>query len=246
MRVVLPQLTTRKEDRAHGTLNRVSRHHGIPRRQRFSCSLPIPLLSRPPQLIHPDHDSRPPINGAILQGGVSDREAWDFLLSTKEEKESCAAVLSEAQRLIREGKEREIVYREGNIVQKELGAAISAYRTNSLLAKDGDDDYFSTDLSDETLRKSFGRIPKEVGVMFLLGGEDPFVHKSTDKGALLSRWAGFVKEGGAWVDEVNGGVVERGHHNLDGDPEEVVGDLVKRVVGFVEGLGKSGDSESRL
>jgi hypothetical protein len=25
---------------------------------------------------------------------------------------------------------------------------------------------------------------------------------------------------------------------LDGDPEEVVGDLVRRVVGFVEGLGE--------
>jgi hypothetical protein len=42
-------------------------------------------------------------------------------------------------------------------------------------------------------------------------------------------------------------VVEGGHHNLDGDPEEVVGDLVKRVGGFVEGLSKGGeDVESRL
>lgn len=155
-------------------------------------------------------------------------------------------MLAEAQRLIAAGKEREIVYREDNIVQKELGAAISAYRTNSLLAKGGDDDYFSTDLDDRTLRGSFGAISKEVRVMFLLGGEDPFVHKSTDKQALLSRWAGFVKQGGGSVDEVHGGVVEGGHHNLDGDPEEVVGDLVKRVVGFVEGLSQSGDAESRL
>ncbi|KAF2628349.1 DUF1749-domain-containing protein [Macroventuria anomochaeta] len=193
------------------------------------------------------HEERPKINGAILQGGLSDREAWDFLLESKEEKDSCAAVLVEAQRLIKEGKEREIVYREGNIVQKELGAAISAYRTNSLLAKGGDDDYFSTDLDDSTLRNSFGRIPSSVPIMFLLGSEDPFMHKNTDKPALLSRWAGFVKEGGGKVDESNGGVVEGGHHNLNGDPEEVVGDLVKRVVGFVEGLGQGGEGlESRL
>jgi fatty acid-binding protein DegV len=198
-------------------------------------------------LVGRGHEMRPKIDGAILQGSVSDREAWDFLLESKEEKESCAAVLAEAQRLIKEGKEKEIVYRENNIVQKELGAAISAYRTNSLLAKGGDDDYFSTDLADETLRNTFGRIPSSVPIMFLLGSEDPFVHKSTDKVQLLKRWAEIVKEGGAVVDEVNGGVVEGGHHNLDGDPEEVVGDLVKRVVGFVEGLSKGGeDVESRL
>ncbi|KAJ4370090.1 hypothetical protein N0V86_008825 [Didymella sp. IMI 355093] len=197
-------------------------------------------------LVGKGHESRPRIHGAILQGSVSDREAWDFLLSSPDEKQSCAAVLAEAQRLIAAGKEREIVPRENNIVQKELGAAISAYRTNSLLAKGGDDDYFSTDLDDSSLRRSFGRIPSDVRLMFLLGAEDPFVHKSTDKQALLSRWAGFVKEGGASVDEVHGGVVEGGHHNLDGDPEEVVGDLVKRVVGFVDELDRSGEAESRL
>ncbi|KAJ8111771.1 hypothetical protein OPT61_g5714 [Boeremia exigua] len=193
------------------------------------------------------HASRPPIHGAILQAGVSDREAWDFLLETPADQESRAAVLAEAQRLIAQGKEKEIVFREGNIVQKELGAAISAYRTNSLLARGGDDDYFSTDLDDEVLRRSFGSFPSTVPLMFLLGSEDPFVHKSTDKVRLLKRWAGFVKEGGGKVDELHGGVVEGGHHNLDGDPEEVVADLVQRVVGFLGGLGQGGeDAEPRL
>ncbi|KAH6625281.1 hypothetical protein C7974DRAFT_395797 [Boeremia exigua] len=190
-------------------------------------------------LVGKGHSTRPPINGAILQAGVSDREAWDFLLESPAEKESCAAVLAEAQRLISLGKEKEIVFREDNIVQKELGAAISAYRTNSLLAKGGDDDYFSTDLDDETLRESFGSLPSGVPLMFLLGSEDPFVNKSTDKVRLLERWAGFVRQGGGTVDEVHGGIVEGGHHNLDGDPEEVVSDLVQRVVGFLEGLGQS-------
>jgi hypothetical protein len=186
------------------------------------------------------------INAAILQGGVSDREAWTFLLDSEEEKQSCAAVLAEAERLIASGKSLEVVPRTNNIVQKELGAPISAYRTHSLLAKDGDDDYFSTDLEDATLRRTFASFPAHVRVMFLLGSEDPFVHGSTDKRALLSRWTRFVKEGGAGVDEVHGGIVEGGHHNLDGDPEEVVGDLVKRVVGFVDGLDGNGEADSRL
>lgn len=195
----------------------------------------------------PDHTTRPRINGAILQAGVSDREAWDFLLETPEEKASCASVLAEATRLIAAGKEREIVYREGNIVQKELGAPITAYRTHSLLATGGDDDYFSTDLSDATLRGTFGHIPDHVPVMFLLGSEDPFVHPNTDKSALLERWAGFVKDGGGKVDEVNGGIVEGGHHNLDGDPEEVVRDLVQRVLGFLGGSGEGKEgAEARL
>lgn len=133
----------------------------------------------------------------------------------------------------------ELVPRANNIVAAELGAPMTAYRTHSLLARGGDDDYFSTDLEDAELERSFGRVPKTVPVMFLLGSEDPFVHGSTDKAALLGRWAGFVKRGGGTVDEVHGGVVEGGHHNLDGDPDEVVGDLVGRVVGFVEGLGSA-------
>ncbi|UPX17551.1 uncharacterized protein EKO05_0007900 [Ascochyta rabiei] len=182
------------------------------------------------------HATRPPIHGAILQGSVSDREACAFLLSTPSEQASCAAVLQEAQRLIAAGTPEEIVPREHNIVQRELGAAMTAYRTHSLLASGGDDDYFSTDLEDAALRATFGRIPASVPVLFLLGAEDPFVSPKTDKRALLERWAGFVREGGGVVDQVHGGVVEGGHHNLDGDPEEVVGDLVRRVVGFVEGL----------
>jgi hypothetical protein len=38
------------------------------------------------------------------------------------------------------------------------------------------------------------------------------------------------------VDETHGGIVKGASHNLNGDAEEVVKDLVGRVVGFVEGL----------
>ncbi|KAF3009761.1 enhancer of mRNA decapping [Curvularia kusanoi] len=145
--------------------------------------------------------TRPPINGAILQAGVSDREAWSFLLESPEEKASCAAVLKEAERLIAAGKPKEMVPRENNIVQKELGAAISAYRTHSLLAKGGDDDYFSTDLDDETLKGTFGRFPKEMRHMMSRPTELPSGHirirPDLDKIALLLKqgceWARTIK-----------------------------------------------------
>jgi hypothetical protein len=46
------------------------------------------------------------------------------------------------------------------------------------------------------------------------------------------------------VDSAHGGVVRSASHNLNGNPEEVVNDLVKRVVGFLEGLEKESESSA--
>ncbi|KAH5117439.1 hypothetical protein HBI73_060250 [Parastagonospora nodorum] len=200
-------------------------------------------------LVGPDAKNLPAIDGAILQGGVSDREAWHAMLQTEEEKEASKNIMATAKSMIDEGDEKGIVPTKGNMLADVLGAPISAYRTYSLLAKGGDDDYFSTDLGDEVFKNTFGKIPKETAVCFLLGSEDPFVLKSVDRKALLERWTKIIREGGGVVDDVNGGLVEGGHHNLNGDPEEVVQGLVKRVVGFVLGLDKdreSGADASRL
>jgi pimeloyl-ACP methyl ester carboxylesterase len=184
-----------------------------------------------------DAHSRPPIDGAILQGGVSDREAWAFLLDSDADKAACQRVVDTATAMVASGREREIVPREGNILQKELGAPMSAYRTVSLLARGGDDDFFSTDLDDDVLARTFGAIPASTPVCFLLGSLDPYVAPQTDRPALLARWTEAVRRGGGVVDDVHGGVVEGAHHNLDGDDEAVVADLVERVCGFVGGLG---------
>lgn len=195
-------------------------------------------------LVGPDAKNHPPIDGAILQGGVSDREAWDEMLKTEEEKKAFEQIIQTAKEMIDAGDERAMVQIKGNIVAEELGAAITAYRTYSLLAKGGDDDYFSEDLGDEHFKTTFGRIPPNTKLCFLLGAEDPYVPARIDRAALLARWSRIVREGGGVVDDVNGGVVPGAHHNLNGDPEEVVQDLVKRVVGFVEGLGVSSESSS--
>jgi pimeloyl-ACP methyl ester carboxylesterase len=184
------------------------------------------------------HAARPGVDGALLQGGVSDREAWDFLLETDEEKDACRRVYELATDMVKHGKDKEIVPREGNILQKELGAPMSAYRTVSLLAPGGDDDYFSTDLSDEVLAKTFGAIPPSTPVCFLLGSLDPFVSPKTDREALVARWTAAVRQGGGVVDDVHGGIVEGAHHSLDEDDEAIVMDLVKRVCGFLGGLDK--------
>ena len=60
--------------------------------------------------------------------------------------------------------------------------------------------------------------------------------KSLDKEALAKRWIGIVRKGGGKVDEEHSGVVVGASHNLGGNSDGVVQSLVKRVVGFLNGL----------
>ncbi|KAF2654643.1 DUF1749-domain-containing protein [Lophiostoma macrostomum CBS 122681] len=188
------------------------------------------------------------IDGAILQGGVSDREAWVSMLSSDPKAlESFNELVERAKGLVDQGKGKEVMSRENNIVATEFNTAITAYRTHSLLAKGGDDDYFSSDLSDETLEKSFGRIPEEVPVCFVIGAEDPYlVPAACSAEELMKRWTDAVKAGGGVVDEANGGFIKGAHHNLNDDPEEVVADLVGRVKKFVENVESGFPGVSRL
>jgi pimeloyl-ACP methyl ester carboxylesterase len=188
------------------------------------------------------------IDGAVLQGGVSDREAWVSMLSSESKSlESFNELVKKAKDMIDQGKGKEVMGRENNIVATEFNTSMTAYRTYSLLAEGGDDDYFSSDLSDNTLRQSFGRIPKEVPVCFVIGSEDPYLTPSACSAEqLMKRWTDAVKAGGGVVDEVNGGFIKGAHHNLNDDPEDVVADLVGRVTRFLENVESGFPEASRL
>ncbi|KAI4623550.1 hypothetical protein J4E80_003361 [Alternaria sp. BMP 0032] len=176
------------------------------------------------------------VDGIILQGGVSDREAWEDYYKEGDRRKQLDNAIATANVLVNTGKGEEVLSPESNPVFKDMGGPLNAYRAYSLLAKGGDDDYFSSDLSDEHFATTFGTIPKTTPVCFLLGAEDPYVPASIDRAALLQRWTRIIREGGGVVDDEDGGVIPGAHHNLDGDPEEVVQDLVRRVLGFVTGL----------
>jgi hypothetical protein len=175
------------------------------------------------------------IDGAVLQGGVSDREGFEMVAK----KEGCLRELEEvvlrAKGLVGCGEGKRIVQVEGKIGEV-LDTPMSAYRIFSLLAKGGDDDYFSSDLEDSVLENTFGRFPKETPLCLLLGELDPYVPDSVSKVDLLERWTKIVQKGGGVVDEEHGGIVKGAHHNLNDDPEEAVQELVRRVVGFVKGV----------
>ncbi|KAI4626983.1 uncharacterized protein J4E87_004324 [Alternaria ethzedia] len=188
-------------------------------------------------LLGKGNEAREKVDGIILQGGVSDREAWEDYYKEGERRKQLDDAIAMARELVDKGKGEEVLSPESNPVIKDMGGPLNAYRAYSLLAKGGDDDYFSSDLSDQHFRNTFGRIPDTTTVMFLLGAEDPYVPASIDRAALLERWTRIIREGGGVVNSITGGVVPGAHHNLDGDPEEVVQDLVGRVVGFVFALG---------
>jgi hypothetical protein len=178
------------------------------------------------------------VDGAILQAGVSDREGFGTIAELEGCLNEFQELVERAGKLVDTGKGEQILQLKGSKIGEILDSPMSAYRIFSLLSKGGDDDYFSSDLSDSTLESTFGKFPKETPLCLLLGELDPYVPNTVSKAGLLERWTKIVQKGGGVVDEEHGGIIKDAHHNLNDDPEDAVRDLVKRVVGFVQGIEK--------
>ena len=174
---------------------------------------------------------RPEIDGIILQGSVSDREA--ILLSMPQEQYDRA--VSYAQEMASNGRAEDVIPASAGVTT--FGPVpMTAYRWLSLLSpdKDGDDDFFSSDLPADSLQKIFGSLKSPT--LFLMGGADQYVGPDVDRQALVHKWSQIIKEGGGAVDEINGGVLPNAHHNLEEDDVSVVKDLCARVNGFINRL----------
>lgn len=173
------------------------------------------------------------VDGVVLQGSVSDREGLkDTLLGDVYDK-----LVKVSKEYIREGRGEDVI--PASLGVRVYGRApVTASRWNSFLSAEGpgkgDDDYFSSDLPEEKLRETFGRFGKGTPLMILFSGDDEHCPKHVDKKALVDNWTRIVKEGGGVVDEELGGIVPKARHNYQQDPDEVVGDLCRRVCGFVE------------
>ncbi|KAI9832884.1 MAG: hypothetical protein M1819_003914 [Sarea resinae] len=181
-------------------------------------------------LVGPGHEKRETINGAIIQAPVSDREAMVEALPPGVYERSCAI----AKHYVDDGKGEDIM--PGEVTASFFGSAVSARRWLSLASPDhdGDDDFFSSDLSLEKLQGTFGKLPKTTPMCIIYSGNDEFAPKFFDKAKLVKKWLGIIKEGGGVADDQNSGVVEGAAHNLIGSPEKVVADLISRVVRFLQ------------
>ncbi|XMA10936.1 hypothetical protein WAI453_003727 [Rhynchosporium graminicola] len=179
-----------------------------------------------------EHSRHAKIDGAIMQGVVSDRQALEMHLDPELYKGSCVT----AKAMVEAGDGDEIL--PSKTMDDFFETPVSAKRWLSLASPDhnGDDDIFSSDLTDEQLGKTFGKLPKETKVAFLHSGEDEYVNPDLDKAGIIKKWAEIVKRGGGSVDEINSGVLEGASHNLKKASEYVMAGLVKRVLGFLEGI----------
>lgn len=180
-------------------------------------------------LVGEESSERSSIQGVVFQAGISDREGMVDAMGDKYES-SCKV----AQQWVDEGRGDDVL--PLSVTTKVFGSPCTASRWLSLASPDmnGDDDYFSSDLPMEKLEATFGKLPKESPLLILFGGADGAVPKFVDRKALVAKWYGVVKSGGGAVDEENGGVVPGASHNLSGDQEYVVQDLVGRVKRYLD------------
>lgn len=151
------------------------------------------------------------VRAVILQAPVSDREYRATLPET-------AAMIDLASEMINEGRGSELMPREAN-----PDAPITAFRYHSLCAYMGDDDMFSSDLSDDQLKTRIGHMANTpCQVIFSMG--DEYVPDYVDRKALVERLCRAM--GGA--DKVE---IEYGNHSLSNRVEEGVQamiDFIKR------------------
>lgn len=173
------------------------------------------------------HENRPTVEGGILQAPASDREG--IVMELGNEKYLHSVVV--ATKMVEDGHGERII--PSSDINNVFPCPVSARRWLSLASPyhDGDDDYFSSDLKDEQLMKSFGTLPKESPVCVLMSEKDEYVPKSVHKEGLIARWAEIAGKGQGKIDDANSAVIQGATHNLEVDPVEVVGELVKKVLG---------------
>ena len=174
---------------------------------------------------------RPKVDGVIMQGGVSDREALTTILPPKIVDEACAV----AKQYVHKGRGGDVLpYRYTDIFFNS--APITAQRFLSLTSPGpdhvGEDDYFSSDLDAGRLDTTFGKLGEGgLRVSFLFGEKDQYVPKSVDREGMVQRWEGYVKSGGGVVDD-SSGILRGASHNLKEDGA-VVDELVEKLKGFM-------------
>ncbi|KAI5650599.1 hypothetical protein M9H77_36604 [Catharanthus roseus] len=156
------------------------------------------------------------VRAVILQAPVSDREYNATLPQT-------ASMIDLASKMISEGQGLELMPREAS-----PDVPITAYRYHSLCAYNGDDDMFSSDLSEDQLKQRLGHM-SNTPCQVIFSMADEYVPDYVDKKSLVERLCRAM--GGAEKVEV-----EWGNHSLSNRVQEAV----QAIVDFVKRDGPKG------
>ncbi|KAJ5220431.1 DUF1749-domain-containing protein [Penicillium chermesinum] len=215
---------------------------------------PNPFTSRSAFDSSLEHVDRLPLDGAIMQAPVSDREAIQLCIQHGFGSKSPGEMRSICDQM--EAISREAVKTQGiydTLLPLELTSAIypsntpiSCRRFLSLYSPDSpqtpsEEDLFSADLSDEQLSKTFGMIQQQgllrYRLMVLYSGADQAVPAAVNKETNLSRWKDATDHSGKFKiwDEDHTAIIPNASHALSNDdqakPREF---LVERVLGYLQ------------
>jgi hypothetical protein len=206
-----------------------------------------------------EHIERMPLDGAIMQAPVSDREAIQWVLAEGLGDKTPAEIRPVFEKLTAMAREAARNADACTDVLLPLAMTslvypahtpLSARRFLSLTSPESplspsEDDLFSSDLSDEQLGKTFGKI-KEQGLlrgklMVLFSGADQSVPAWVDKEALLSRWRKATDhDGEAEIWDGNSAIIPDASHALSNDDQaEPRKFLVDKVLRYLSALVKA-------
>lgn len=147
-----------------------------------------------------------PLLGVVLQAPVSDREFMNMLPKMRE-------ILVKAEKMVADGKGEDVVERD--IFGPTAPVFLSARRMVALMQKNGDDDMFSSDLTDEELSALLGHLAP-LPTLVIASGADEYVPPGVDRAGLGERIAAAIGP------SATSACIPGGLHALVGKEEEAV------------------------
>ncbi|KAJ5584493.1 uncharacterized protein N7459_004293 [Penicillium hispanicum] len=209
---------------------------------------PNPLPKNPDFEVGLKYIHRPELDGAIMQAPVSDREAVQYLMQSAKQPNEVRGIydqLVSSAKLQPWTDDKVDSILPMNMTSK-LGlpgdAPLSARRFLSLISPDSPqtpapDDLFSSDLSDQRHRETFGVIGSrgilQSKLLVLYSGSDEYCPPWVNKEKLMERWKQATEAGGASWDGENSGVVLGASHNVKGEGQK---DLIERVLRYLHSV----------
>ncbi|KAJ5668858.1 hypothetical protein N7462_009928 [Penicillium macrosclerotiorum] len=202
---------------------------------------------------------RTPVDGAIMQAPVSDREGILWVIKCGTARDSPAAMRELYNKAVEEA--RRNTYEDNNSVDTvvplsvtgRIGypptAPVSSRRFLSLVSPDSpekpeEDDLFSSDLSDTRLKETFGMVGRRAllnqKLLVLYSGRDQSVPPWVNKEELLKRWQRAINvEGREFWDHRSMVIPNASHALSDSDQAEPRRILVERVTSYLNDIQKA-------
>ncbi|PWY70105.1 dolichol-phosphate mannosyltransferase [Aspergillus eucalypticola CBS 122712] len=188
--------------------------------------------------------TRPPVDGAIMQAPVSDREGMHITITTAEARGAYEQLVGLAKAAVAEDPRAILPLNLTSLVGLDAETPVNAWRFLSLASPESpenpsQDDLFSADLGDEKLRETFGVVGERglLGgrLMALYSGADEYRKPGLDVEGLMKRWQKATDEGAGEVkwDAEGSAVIEGASHNVQDVGQE---ELVERVRGYLARL----------